>query len=72
MADDRISPRRPRSLNGAEEAAASIQLAEKMGLVPVAGEPDLDDLTGARARERDYRARPPAPTDRRVPFVVKP
>ena len=64
---------RPRPRNAEAQAKASIDQAEDLGLVPPASTLDSDaiDALNTSARERDYRARPPAPKDGALPFRVK-
>ena len=67
---EKISPRRPRADNASQKAAASIEEAERLGLVPVAVLDDdaLADSFGTR--ETDHRLNPPRQSDGPLPFKV--
>jgi len=63
---------RPRSPDADAEARASIEEAERLGVIPRAVDLPVDQLDGGTLRERDYRVNPPAPKDRPPPFKVTP
>ena len=63
---------RPRSPDADAEARASIEEAERLGVIPRAVDVPAGVAEGPVLRERDYRVNPPVPKDRPPPFKVTP